>query len=695
MASPTTTHHDLPQDQGQEDHQQLQMLEEQGQQQHQEHEQHHLHQEDHPATLLVQHHHELQHDQDHEHHAAMQQQQHDMDQEQLLIHHHHHQHHQEQQQEQELHSHHPHAMHHQGDMEQGPQHPPQALPPPPAPQATPAPAPKKRKRAAQSRTPLVPSASPSIQTPGPGTPTTPMSAVGSSTPGGAVGDVLDPSASSIVPPDAMASFVQSSVNSTWVYNISTPETFDQNGVPRDRRKRRRTTEEEQGKLEDAYRKDPQMAPADREKLAKMLNMPPKSVQIWFQNRRQTAKKTQDGTWDGVGKWQRTPYKVVGDYKVVGPEHIAPMVSAGTSASPNLAITHGQHPPASSGSPSIAAGSAFQVPAIGAAIQQLAEDAVKHDLALAQPKGEIQPHEHSQDQVDDHHDPQQAQAPDQQHHPQMTQQPQIKQQQQQRQPRVGDPIDHAGVVDAVHALIGLSQGNNQEEQGEGGAEGASADSAATAPSATMAAKLETLLGATPSAPSGTAGSTSSASPPPLSVPNLQDARIPIELVTILAAAQNAHHAASMDKTNAVVSPSALPASLSVGGAARHQPNLATHHHSHQVASEFFNFSGYEGDEDAAASSSSTAAAAAAAAVAAAAAAHHASSSSQHASTTQEQHPHDGISAAVAAAAAASAAAALAATEAVNVAAAEALPPSPYAGTDEMDVEDVKVLDEPIG
>ncbi|TPX54504.1 hypothetical protein PhCBS80983_g05905 [Powellomyces hirtus] len=121
-------------------------------------------------------------------------------------------------------------------------------------------------------------------------------------------------------PSQMASFVQSSLH--WVYNISTPETFDSNGLPRNRRKRRRTTDEEHAALEAAYRLDPQMPPAEREKLARTLNMPSKSVQIWFQNRRQTAKKNQDGTWNGIGKWQRTPYKVVGNYKVVGPEHVA-------------------------------------------------------------------------------------------------------------------------------------------------------------------------------------------------------------------------------------------------------------------------------------------------------------------------------------------------------------------------------------
>ncbi|KAI9098092.1 hypothetical protein DFS34DRAFT_98536 [Phlyctochytrium arcticum] len=121
-------------------------------------------------------------------------------------------------------------------------------------------------------------------------------------------------------PASMASFVQSSLH--WVYNISTPETFDSNGQPLNRRKRRRTTDEEQAALEAAYRLDPQMPPAEREKLANTLNMPAKSVQIWFQNRRQTAKKNRDGTWDGLGKWQRTPYKVVGNYKVVGPEHVA-------------------------------------------------------------------------------------------------------------------------------------------------------------------------------------------------------------------------------------------------------------------------------------------------------------------------------------------------------------------------------------
>ncbi|TPX65671.1 hypothetical protein SpCBS45565_g05036 [Spizellomyces sp. 'palustris'] len=156
------------------------------------------------------------------------------------------------------------------------------------------------------------------------------------------------------PPSSMASFVQSSLH--WVYNISTPENFDSNGQPRNRRKRRRTTDEEQAALEAAYRLDPQMPPAEREKLARTLNMPSKSVQIWFQNRRQTAKKNRDGTWNGIGKWQRTPYKVVGNYKVVGPEHVATPTTTKSS----------------------------------------------------------------------------------------------------------DPIDHAGVVDAVHALIGLSQGSSQEE-----------------------------------------------------------------------------------------------------------------------------------------------------------------------------------------------------------------------------------------
>ncbi|KAI8905795.1 hypothetical protein DFJ77DRAFT_210789 [Powellomyces hirtus] len=99
-------------------------------------------------------------------------------------------------------------------------------------------------------------------------------------------------------PSQMASFVQSSLH--WVYNISTPETFDSNGLPRNRRKRRRTTDEEHAALEAAYRLDPQMPPAEREKLARTLNMPSKSVQIWFQNRRQTAKKNQDGTWNGIG-----------------------------------------------------------------------------------------------------------------------------------------------------------------------------------------------------------------------------------------------------------------------------------------------------------------------------------------------------------------------------------------------------------
>ncbi|KAJ3157371.1 hypothetical protein HDU89_002785 [Geranomyces variabilis] len=121
-------------------------------------------------------------------------------------------------------------------------------------------------------------------------------------------------------PSQMASMIQSSLH--WVYSISTPETFDADGNPRNRRKRRRTTDEEHAALEAAYRLDPQMPPAEREKLARSLSMPPKSVQIWFQNRRQTAKKNQDGTWNGIGKWQRTPYKVVGNYKVVGPEHVA-------------------------------------------------------------------------------------------------------------------------------------------------------------------------------------------------------------------------------------------------------------------------------------------------------------------------------------------------------------------------------------
>ncbi|KAJ3153381.1 hypothetical protein HDU86_005211 [Geranomyces michiganensis] len=121
-------------------------------------------------------------------------------------------------------------------------------------------------------------------------------------------------------PSQMASIIQSSLH--WVYSISTPETFDADGNPRNRRKRRRTTDEEVAALEAAYRLDPQMPPLEREKLARSLSMPPKSVQIWFQNRRQTAKKNQDGTWNGIGKWQRTPYKVVGNYKVVGPEHVA-------------------------------------------------------------------------------------------------------------------------------------------------------------------------------------------------------------------------------------------------------------------------------------------------------------------------------------------------------------------------------------
>lgn len=74
-------------------------------------------------------------------------------------------------------------------------------------------------------------------------------------------------------PASMASFVQSSLH--WVYSMSTPETFDSHGQPKNRRKRRRTTDEEQAALEAAYRLDPQMPPAEREKLANTLNMPPK------------------------------------------------------------------------------------------------------------------------------------------------------------------------------------------------------------------------------------------------------------------------------------------------------------------------------------------------------------------------------------------------------------------------------------
>ncbi|KAJ3181883.1 hypothetical protein HDU85_003398 [Gaertneriomyces sp. JEL0708] len=122
-----------------------------------------------------------------------------------------------------------------------------------------------------------------------------------------------------IPPSSLSSTLIPTLQ--WIYNITTPSTYDESGRPRNRKKRRRTTDEEHAALEAAYRLDPQMPPREREKLAKTLNMPVKSVQIWFQNRRQTAKKTQDGTWSGMGKWQRTPYRVENGFKVVGPEHV--------------------------------------------------------------------------------------------------------------------------------------------------------------------------------------------------------------------------------------------------------------------------------------------------------------------------------------------------------------------------------------
>ncbi|KAI9005945.1 hypothetical protein BC832DRAFT_460159 [Gaertneriomyces semiglobifer] len=138
---------------------------------------------------------------------------------------------------------------------------------------------------------------------------------------------VEPSTPSAISTTTATSIPPSSLSSTliptlqWIYNITTPSTYDESGRPRNRKKRRRTTDEEHAALEAAYRLDPQMPPREREKLAKTLNMPVKSVQIWFQNRRQTAKKTQDGTWSGMGKWQRTPYRVENGFKVVGPEHV--------------------------------------------------------------------------------------------------------------------------------------------------------------------------------------------------------------------------------------------------------------------------------------------------------------------------------------------------------------------------------------
>jgi len=56
------------------------------------------------------------------------------------------------------------------------------------------------------------------------------------------------------------------------------------------RKRRRTTSQELAILEDEYTKNPRPGKLDRERICKTLNWESKTLQIWFQNRRQSQRK---------------------------------------------------------------------------------------------------------------------------------------------------------------------------------------------------------------------------------------------------------------------------------------------------------------------------------------------------------------------------------------------------------------------
>ncbi|ORY05214.1 Homeodomain-like protein, partial [Basidiobolus meristosporus CBS 931.73] len=57
-----------------------------------------------------------------------------------------------------------------------------------------------------------------------------------------------------------------------------------------RKPRRRTNKEEQAILEEAFQVNHRPSSEIKEQLARQLNMNLRTVQIWFQNRRQSLKK---------------------------------------------------------------------------------------------------------------------------------------------------------------------------------------------------------------------------------------------------------------------------------------------------------------------------------------------------------------------------------------------------------------------
>ncbi|KAJ3043831.1 hypothetical protein HDV00_004239 [Rhizophlyctis rosea] len=72
---------------------------------------------------------------------------------------------------------------------------------------------------------------------------------------------------------------------------STQQHFNpDDSTPLDRKRRRRTTKNEQDILEAVFRETPLPNAALREQLANETGMTPRGVQVWFQNRRQSLKK---------------------------------------------------------------------------------------------------------------------------------------------------------------------------------------------------------------------------------------------------------------------------------------------------------------------------------------------------------------------------------------------------------------------
>ncbi|KAJ3026712.1 hypothetical protein HK097_006314, partial [Rhizophlyctis rosea] len=74
----------------------------------------------------------------------------------------------------------------------------------------------------------------------------------------------------------------------WV--MFAPDTFDSNGVPITRKKRRRTAKDELAVLEATYLRNAHPPTAELEILGRELNMTVKEIRIWFQNRRQAGRR---------------------------------------------------------------------------------------------------------------------------------------------------------------------------------------------------------------------------------------------------------------------------------------------------------------------------------------------------------------------------------------------------------------------